>query len=428
MRRVITLCYHKVTNDCEDFNNTRVSVSNFDDQMRWLSERFDIIHLCELEEEIKKDGPDAIAITFDDGYADVFQNALPILEKYGIPATVFVTTGNIDTQFANYTERIIEAIFKPEVYKDRFELRDEFVDCEWPTRTLPERVELYEAVSQLFKHVDLMRRKRYEKLLYEWAGIGEKSNDKRVLSSKEINKLSQSTLITIGSHTVNHTSLKWISRQQQEYELLESKRVLEQIIGKEVEMFAYPWGSPDDYTDESIDLLKKTGYKYAFTTSQYETDYTDLYRLPRCIAYNYGIEDFKRFINKKVIGNGLEHESVQQGNDSQERGIIYIGNIGLDTYLNNDLEFLIWGCGFCGEKTFNQLCSKGLKNRIIGFGDNDKSKQGIRYDKIKVLSLETTVEKQKENSNVHILLSGAYSWEICLELLKKGLHNIHIYT
>lgn len=94
----IVLCYHRISNYFDDFNLMNVSIHNFEMHMKYIKEHYEIVSLEDLVKECSHDAKrNQVAITFDDGYRDVYRNAFPILEKYQIPATVFITTGNIDS-------------------------------------------------------------------------------------------------------------------------------------------------------------------------------------------------------------------------------------------------------------------------------------------------------------------------------------------
>ncbi len=428
MRRIRPLCYHKISDDNDDFNLTHVSVDNFENQMKWIKHNYEIIHSADIGIEVNKEGRDAVVITFDDGYADVLRNALPVLEEYEIPATVFITTGNIDNLYPNYMESIIDAVLKPRIYRDYFEISDDFIHCRWNTRNLNERVALYNALGQLFRHIEPDRRIRYEDGLYEWAGFNNLHNDsKRVMTSEEIRRLSKSRLITMGSHTVNHASLGWISEHQQIYEVMESKEKLESIISKSVDQFAYPWGSKDDYSNVSVKILKEVGYKYAFTTSNNEmTDGFDPFRIPRWIVHNYNQYDFAEYMRYKVMDLDVDKHSRANYGLECFSGFEYIGYIRNDLLmLNSNAQIVIWGYGYCGKKLYKEIKCLGVGERIVGFADNDPSKQGISDSGLKVLSLDEVMDLQSTEI-VQIMVPGKYNWEIGFGLIGKSLNNLHV--
>jgi peptidoglycan/xylan/chitin deacetylase (PgdA/CDA1 family) len=99
-KTAIILLYHRVDDVKKDPQHLCVSLTNFDLHMRFLSESYECINLSELISRIKTNslvGGEAV-VTFDDGYLDNLNNALPILEKYNIPATIFISTSSLDFQ------------------------------------------------------------------------------------------------------------------------------------------------------------------------------------------------------------------------------------------------------------------------------------------------------------------------------------------
>lgn len=91
---------------------------------------------------------------------------------------------------------------------------------------------------------------------------------KGYLSKRELIELSQNPLCTVGSHAVSHVPFRKLSRKQKEIELYDSKRILEDIIEKEVDCIAYPYGSIWAIDKETVNMVKAVGYKMAFSTLQ----------------------------------------------------------------------------------------------------------------------------------------------------------------
>src|SRR5437870_3058456 len=109
-RRFQVLAYHKVSPDPHPFFEPDHPKA-FEQHMRFLSRCYRVMPLVELVERNRRgDIPHrAVAITFDDGYRDNYEYAFPILKKYGIPATIFVATGSIDTGEPLWHDRIFDA-------------------------------------------------------------------------------------------------------------------------------------------------------------------------------------------------------------------------------------------------------------------------------------------------------------------------------
>lgn len=84
-----------------------------------------------------------------------------------------------------------------------------------------------------------------------------------VMNAAEIKAMSSHPLVTIGAHTVSHTSLGWLKPEMMKLELLESKTALEQITGREIEYFSYPYGQIQDMPSIARQLLQQNGYSAA---------------------------------------------------------------------------------------------------------------------------------------------------------------------
>ena len=107
LKHSIVLVYHRVANVSHDPLQLCVSIQNFRDQISYLKKKFDIVPLSQIVGSLRsrKIKNRTLAITFDDGYADNLYEALPILEEFNVPATIFITTGNTDSQEDFYWDK-----------------------------------------------------------------------------------------------------------------------------------------------------------------------------------------------------------------------------------------------------------------------------------------------------------------------------------
>ena len=175
-KRIPVLMYHGVSDETWGIENLFIKVSDFEKQMKYISENFETIFI----EDIKKDYSDkrVVVLTFDDAYVDFYTNVFPILKKYNLKANLYVIVN-----FKGY----------------------------------------------------------------------------RYLDDEQIKEISNSGLVSIGSHTMNHLSLKTLSDKELEVELKDSKIELENLIGKEVKTLCYPTGA---YNSKVISVASKY-YDYA---------------------------------------------------------------------------------------------------------------------------------------------------------------------
>ncbi len=420
------LCYHRISDYYDDFNLMNVSVAHFETHMKYLKNHYEVLALeqliCAAEQE---DGWNQIAVTFDDGYRDVYRNAFPILEKYQIPATVFITTKNIDTTEENWPDWVMRACMQPAVYHDYFDMENELVTIRCYTRNLQERCDFYSAMSEVCARLDTCSRNQQLQELKSWAGVNGKGREsRRILSTEEIQMLANSPLITIGSHTETHSILSWLPLETQFREIKDSKDKLESITGNRIELFAYPYGGRNFYDETTMELLKSNGYQMAFTTDTERIDvHTDRYQIPRHAVLNYDETNFTNFLNA-ILGNTEKRDA--DTTERKQTPLTYLGRLKDDVgVLCGKEKIIIWGYGYWGRELYAELKMMGEGLEVLAFGDRDAEKYGVTEDGIPVLGAIEIAEMARASGAV-ILIKGIYDWEIFTELKEQGFRNLHI--
>lgn len=255
-----------------------------------------------------------VVITFDDGYADNFQTARKILETFDIPATVFVTSGMVDSQkefWWDELERVflssptLPAHLKIMIDHQEFSWNLENSAHDYPSASWNVQENASPGVRQQV-YLDLMKRLHEtdvptrESILSElaaWSGINRNQGRQEYLAvnSDELGSLPQKGLLEIGAHTITHPLLAAISPISQKEEIQEGKTALEKILGHPVESFAYPFGEHGDYSQETIKLVREAGFKCACSNFPGNVNpLRDPYQLPRYIVRDWDGETFTR--------------------------------------------------------------------------------------------------------------------------------------
>jgi len=267
----LVLMYHRVTDLEHDPWNIAVSPENFRQQMRILSQTRKVVPLSTLVRETERGrGKGMIAITFDDGYIDVYEKALPILHEFGCPATVFMVPGMLDRRHGFWWDELTRIVFATPKLPVEFQFPDSLAvdDFTWShkdgdadDRT---RRSLYYALWRRLHDMEPGRRDEGLASIADWAGVGlyDDPSD-RAMSSTQAARMASMDLIEIGAHTMTHPSLPTLSRDAQLQEMKASKRACEEIVGSRVERFAYPFG---DYNADAIAAAREAGFAAAFTT------------------------------------------------------------------------------------------------------------------------------------------------------------------
>lgn len=258
------LIFHRVLPVADPLRPDEPDAKCFDRIMRFVARNFEVLPLVEAADMLisGKLPRRACCVTFDDGYADNLTVALPILESYLLPATVFVATGYLDGG-RMFNDMVIDAIAKSEY--GQLDLRDIKLNSQ-PIATIEEK---RKAVGNILGTIKFrppeIRDKQITELL-EIANCGTLPDD-LMLTSEQVRELSRRG-IEIGAHTVAHTILTTLDDDRAREEIGTSKRWLEALTGKPITSFAYPNGKPGrDYHPKHVSIVREMGFKVAVTTA-----------------------------------------------------------------------------------------------------------------------------------------------------------------
>jgi peptidoglycan/xylan/chitin deacetylase (PgdA/CDA1 family) len=245
------------------------------------------ISLSNLVQHLKAGSlpPKAIAVTFDDGYADNLYQARPALEKYDVPATVFVCTGYQGREFWwDELERLVMSsqaglgTLRLEVGESHFSWKQPVASDEAPGPEVRRqfRRALYHfllplTVQDQFHTMDIIR---------HWAGVSaDETAAARALNHTELLQLVAGGLIELGSHTRHHLMLPRISLEQQRVEIIAGKQDLEELLGRPIAGFAYPNGRA---SGDIKSIVREAGFRFACTSLHNVVRAgSDLYELTR---------------------------------------------------------------------------------------------------------------------------------------------------
>lgn len=294
---VVVLAYHRVTTLHSDPEMLAVTPDNFRAQMLYLKKTFPIVR---FDENWGKTPKPAVAITFDDGYADNALEALPILEELGIPATFFVSTGTIGTTQEFWWDELERLILSGRTVPSRFTLHDSTLQRSWATATGLERQKCYREMVDMITDVDPGRRDGWLSQIRRWAGSGiDTTGSHRSMTVDELRLLAANRLVTIGAHTVTHGRLAALTAPEQREEITTSKKQLESWLGREVTMFSYPFGRTCDYSEETVALCREAGFaKAAANVPGQAHRWTDEFRIPRHLVRNWPVDIFAQKLQR----------------------------------------------------------------------------------------------------------------------------------
>ena len=262
--RVVILMYHRVYKTSSDPWELCVSPKHFAEQLELLRQHYPVLSLYQLagslrDSKLPKQG---VVLTFDDGYADNFWNAKPLLEKYEVPATVFVTSGSVDAS-GFWWDDLERALLHSKKLPKCLQLHAQGRLYEWPTINVDQRRQAYMAIHKILKPLRASDRDQIMTELYALVDVKQtKNSNSRPLTTSELTQLAQSEFVDIGAHTVTHSSLPVMSPSDQSEEIIGSRQKLTAILGNRVDTFSYPYGN---FTAETVEIVKLAGFEMALT-------------------------------------------------------------------------------------------------------------------------------------------------------------------
>ena len=276
-RRLSVLIYHRVLAKHDPLRPGEPTGEEFEARMRWVAANFHVLPLVEAVRALREERlpKRSLCITFDDGYADNHDIALPILRALRLPATFFVATGYLDGG-CMFNDVVIEALRNA---GESLDLSDLDLGC----HAIGSDADRCRAIGEILPRLKYRPVKERDRIAAEIASrCGRGKPPTPMMTSSQVQSL-HSAGMTVGAHTVNHPILAEIPLHEAREEISQGRARLEQILGASVGLFAYPNGKPQkDYRRAHVDLVRELGFAAAVTTARGAAgDSADLFQIPR---------------------------------------------------------------------------------------------------------------------------------------------------
>lgn len=281
------LVYHGIDQKGEKGLNSRfISASRFETQIRFLKDHCNLVSLDDYFNHSSRDNSFTISITFDDGYQNNLRYALPILEKYGVPATFFLTSAcgreaswlwmdflDIATRHGPSKIIIVDRIY----YKKKWRHSQYYADQHGQSLVEMLKQSAWSTVLEM---------ERAFKDAGAWPVTKSYDEYWQLLTPDDITKLVSSPLVTIGAHGHTHRDLARLNHYEACHEIAECKKVLEKICRQSIHTLAYPFGS---YTRELLDHADSLGFTRQLAVRYlHGEDFTDMRIRDRMVINPYG--------------------------------------------------------------------------------------------------------------------------------------------
>jgi peptidoglycan/xylan/chitin deacetylase (PgdA/CDA1 family) len=277
-RSLSIFIYHRVLPNKDPLFPGEVDSAEFDQDLRRIGAMFNVIPLLDAVRHSAAGTlpPRAACITFDDGYADNAEVALPVLQRHQLPATFFIATGFLNGG-RMWNDSVIEMVRRAPDGSLDFSAFGLGVH---PVGSVPQRQAAINAMIGQLKYLPMNERLDMVIRLVDAVGIALPTN--LMMTTSQVLQLHTAGM-GIGAHTVNHPILSSIDLVTARAEISQGKRALEEMIGERVPLFAYPNGKPNaDYRAEHVALVKDLGFEGAVSTAWGSCQgATDVFQLPR---------------------------------------------------------------------------------------------------------------------------------------------------
>jgi peptidoglycan/xylan/chitin deacetylase (PgdA/CDA1 family) len=177
-----------------------------------------------------------VTVTFDDGYRDTYERALPVLERLNVPFTIYVPTHAVTRELYAWWLGL-RMLFKKQDVVTIDAMNQRFSCSDMRSKIAALRI-VTNWVGEDFRRKDALRQ------TFKSSGISREAlSDKYFLNPEELRELAHRPLAVIGAHTTSHAALSILSREDMEAEMSDNRDFLENLTGREVSHFAYPYGT-----------------------------------------------------------------------------------------------------------------------------------------------------------------------------------------
>ncbi|MDD5271590.1 MAG: polysaccharide deacetylase family protein [Methylovulum sp.] len=276
-KKLFILIYHRVL-DAPDFMRPgEPDKVAFAWQMELLTRYFNVLPLAEALARLQNNSlpPRAVTITFDDGYADNFYNAMPILKQQQLPATFFIASGYLDGG-RMWSDSVIETIRN---FPDTTLNLNDIGLGVFSLASEEQKVAAARTILNQLKYQEPLQRLAHSRFIADQVSH---LPDDLMLTSTQLQALHAQGM-EIGGHTVNHPILATLDDAKAKAEIADNKAFLEQKLGVKLRFFAYPNGKlGGDYQLRHRDIVRQCHYQASLSTHAGVADNTsDIWQLPR---------------------------------------------------------------------------------------------------------------------------------------------------
>lgn len=276
-----------------------ISAATLEHHLDWLGRRYSFVTLDEAatayDTGLPQGGKPKVAITFDDGYRDFYEQAFPLLQRKGIPAAVFVVTNLVGSSLLQAHDELYLLLAR---VADAGRLTDRILEqllatagADGPLRVCVQSSQSspFRLTRVLLESLSQSRVRRVIAWLGELAQVPKEACHQLQILDWEALARMQRAGITVGSHTRSHAFLV----NEAEHDIVEetagSKSRAEEMLGTPIQHFAYPDGQ---FNAAVVDAVKAAGYRYGYTTCRHRDALRPRLTVPRRLLWEKSVADY----------------------------------------------------------------------------------------------------------------------------------------
>lgn len=298
--RLTIFIFHQILAKPDPLRPTEPDAVWFDKICKFIANNYKVLSLRDAAVGLYSGSLPRLAacITFDDGYRDNFDIALPILLRYELTATFFIATAYLDGG-RMWNDIIIEALRV--VRPGMLDLSDFGLSKVAIEDSMKSRLRVGCEIIKTIKYLHGEKRQAIADAVGNLGSLPDESD--LMMSTENVRQLCKAGM-EIGAHTHSHPILSSIPPEQAKWEIFEGRRLLENIVGGAVEVFAYPNGNPEqDYDESHVDMVRQAGFIAAVSTRRaIASKDSDLLQLPRFTPWERTLPRFALRCGLELIG------------------------------------------------------------------------------------------------------------------------------
>lgn len=259
------MLYHRVADTETDPQLLSVQPSHFDDHLLHLKNKYRVLSVEEFTNYLlkgKRFPSRSVLLTFDDGYSDNHIYARPLLEKHGLQALFYISTGYIDKQKEFWWDELEHRILLNPDLPDQLLIHLGDRDFELKKNEFTSLKSFYDYCLEYLKHMPSSEREKQLDAIRNVTGTIAHRLSHVAMSKSELISFSRSNAVVIGAHTRLHPSLSACPDDDVLDEAAGSKSDLESWLGYPIRYFSYPFGTGADFDERTIRVLQHAGFSH----------------------------------------------------------------------------------------------------------------------------------------------------------------------